>query len=204
MSELVQTTAFPSRPFHLASLSTFIDTSSKLSNGSERLVKLFVSCLCLFVIHYIRRISDSGGYRLNWTYYSFLHLLSSIGRVSFTAIYLITDIKHIEWLCWIVFATRHYKQTRWQKPSVQVNIWNPFSLSGIRRSEVIIGQVLLFVWFCNITKTTRKQMICRWSCQHCEGSVWPLSSVSVCLSVCGSKRSIISFGSCSGSVNGPT
>lgn len=107
MSVLVQTTAFPSSPFRLASLSTLSAQAWFFPIVHWDRGKIFVSCPCLFVFHYIKRTSDFRGYQINWTYY-IASYGSWMGRNRFfTAIYFIKDKTHSAFVWFLVKKICH-------------------------------------------------------------------------------------------------
>lgn len=102
MSVLVQTTAFPSSPFHLPSLSTLSAQAWFFPIVHWDRGKIFVSCPCLFVFHYIKRTSDFS--RLSDKLdilYSFLWQLNGSESL-FTAIYFIKDKTHSAFVWFLV------------------------------------------------------------------------------------------------------
>lgn len=95
------------KPFSFALLEYLICASLILSNSSLRSGKIFVSCPCLFVFHYIKRTSDFRGYQINWTYY-----IASYGSWMgwnrfFTAIYFIKDKTHSAFVWFLVKKNCH-------------------------------------------------------------------------------------------------
>lgn len=82
------------KPFSFGLLEYLICASLILSNSSLRSGKIFVSCPCLFVFHYIKRTSDFRGYQINWTYY-IASYGSWMGRNRFSLLFILSKIKHI-------------------------------------------------------------------------------------------------------------
>lgn len=101
MSVLVQTTAFPSSPFRLASLSTLSAQAWFFPIVHWDRGKIFVSCPCLFVFHYIKRTSNFRGYQINWTYY-IASYGSWMGRNHFSLLFILSKIKRILPFVWFL------------------------------------------------------------------------------------------------------
>lgn len=95
------------KPFSFGLLEYLICASLILSNSSLRSGKIFVSCPCLFVFHYIKRTSDFS--RLSDKLdilYSFLWQLNGSESL-FTAIYFIKDKTHSAFVWFLVKKICH-------------------------------------------------------------------------------------------------
>lgn len=127
------------KPFSFALLEYLICASLILSNSSLRSGKIFVSCPCLFVFHYIKRTSDFRGYLINWTYY-IASYGSWMGRNRFSLLFILSKIKHILLLFdfWYFFCHKALKGKQGNRnQNVYTNIWRQLGsfppLSPIRR-----------------------------------------------------------------------
>lgn len=142
------------RPFSFALLEYLICASLILSNSSLRSGKIFVSCPCLFVFHYIKRTSDFRGYLINWTYY-IASYGSWMGRNRFSLLFILSKIKHILLLFdfWYFFCHKALKGKQGNRnQDVYTNIWRQLGsfppLSPIRRQfkGLHFAKDFFFLW----------------------------------------------------------